>query len=69
MTQNRRPDRDPAPRPVGQDGRSGPGEETQAPERTPGDGSLQGATPAGLTVEELRRRAEDTDRPAEPGTG
>lgn len=38
-------------------------------ERTPGDGTLDGTTPAGQTVDQLRRRAEDTDHRGEPGTG
>ncbi len=37
--------------------------------KTPGDGTLQDATPAGLSSEELRERAEDTDGSAQPGTG
>ena len=37
--------------------------------RTPGDGTLQYATPAGLSAEELRRRAEESDESAQPGTG
>lgn len=39
------------------------------PNRTPGDGTLQDATPAGLSAEELRRRAEDADGSVQPGTG
>jgi len=47
-----------------------PGAQNQDPARTPGDGTLKGATPAGLTVEELRRRAEQAgDSPADSGTG
>ncbi|MBP2229593.1 hypothetical protein [Azospirillum agricola] len=37
--------------------------------RTPGDGTLQDATPAGLSADELRRRAEEIDGSAQPGTG
>lgn len=37
--------------------------------KTPGDGTLQDATPAGLSSEELRERAEDTDGSTQPGTG
>lgn len=39
------------------------------PNRTPGDGTLQDATPAGLSAEELRRRAEEAEGSAQPGTG
>ncbi len=46
-----------------------PGDERLDMERTPGDGSLQGSTPAGLTVKELRERAEDDDQSSQPGTG
>ncbi len=45
-----------------------PGEEKLDKTRTPGDGTLDGSTPAGLTSEELRERAE-ADRSTEPGTG
>ncbi|MBP2303362.1 hypothetical protein [Azospirillum picis] len=37
--------------------------------KTPGDGTLQDATPAGLSSKELRERAEDTEGSAQPGTG
>lgn len=37
--------------------------------KTPGDGTLQDATPAGLSSKELRERAEDTDGSTQPGTG
>ncbi|WP_395452360.1 hypothetical protein ACHMW5_00410 (plasmid) [Azospirillum melinis] len=37
--------------------------------KTPGDGTLQDATPAGLSSKELRERAEDTDSSTQPGTG
>jgi hypothetical protein len=47
---------------------AGPGAETQDRTRTPGDGTLDGATPAGTSVEEMRRLAE-TGGGAEPGTG
>ncbi|WP_207462070.1 hypothetical protein [Azospirillum sp. SYSU D00513] len=43
------------------------GEGVEDPARTPGDGSLDGAVPAGLSSEELRKRA-DTDESSEPGT-
>lgn len=57
--------------PGGQGGGGGrlPGDERLDMERTPGDGSLQGSTPAGLTVEELRKRAEEEDGSSQPGTG
>jgi len=45
-----------------------PGDEKLDMERTPGDGSLQGSTPAGLTVKELLERAEDADDLTQPGT-
>lgn len=48
--------------------RDKPGEEKLDKTRTPGDGTLDGSTPAGLTSDELRRRAED-DQSSEPGTG
>ncbi len=37
--------------------------------KTPGDGTLQDATPAGLSSKELRERAEDVDGSTQPGTG
>ncbi|QCG94082.1 MULTISPECIES: hypothetical protein [unclassified Azospirillum] len=37
--------------------------------KTPGDGTLQDATPAGLSSKELRERAEDADGSTQPGTG
>ncbi|WP_155524561.1 hypothetical protein [Oleisolibacter albus] len=46
-----------------------PGDQRQEMERTPGDGSLTGATPAGLTAEELRRRAEQPGPVNDAGTG
>jgi hypothetical protein len=46
-----------------------PGDDKLDMDRTPGDGSLQGSTPAGLTVKELRERAEDADDLSQPGTG
>ncbi len=36
-----------------------PGDEKLDKTRTPGDGTLDGSTPAGLTVEELLRRADE----------
>ena len=45
------------------------GEDAQDPTKTPGDGTLQGAVPAGLTVEELRRRAEKGPERGVGGTG
>ena len=45
-----------------------PGDERLDMDRTPGDGSLQGSTPAGLTVKELLERAEDADDATQPGT-
>jgi hypothetical protein len=44
------------------------GDERLDMDRTPGDGSLQGSTPAGLTVKELLERAEDADDMTQPGT-
>lgn len=46
-----------------------PGDENLDMNRTPGDGTLKGSTPAGLTVEQLRRRAEEAEGSGEPGTG
>jgi len=37
--------------------------------RTPGDGTLQDATPAGLSAKELLERAEKTNGTVQPGTG
>jgi hypothetical protein len=37
-------------------------------DRTPGDGSLQGSTPAGLTIKELLERSEGADDLAQPGS-
>ena len=37
--------------------------------KTPGDGILQDAVPAGLSSDELRKRAEDTEGSVQPGTG
>jgi hypothetical protein len=45
-----------------------PGDDKLDMDRTPGDGSLQGSTPAGLTVKELLERAEDADDLTQPGT-
>lgn len=49
------------------------GAQTESPRddktKTPGDGTLQDATPAGLSAEELRRRAEESEESAQPGTG
>jgi hypothetical protein len=45
-----------------------PGDERLDMDRTPGEGSLQGSTPAGLTVKELLERAEDADDMTQPGT-
>lgn len=39
------------------------------PERTPGDGTLTGAVPAGLTAEELDERARAPEQPNNTGTG
>ena len=50
------------------EGKPQPGDEKFDMDRTPGDGSLQGATPAGLTVKELLERAEDADDMAQPGS-
>jgi hypothetical protein len=49
-------------------GTSLPGDDRLDMDRTPGDGSLQGSTPAGLTVKELLERAEDADDATQPGT-
>jgi hypothetical protein len=45
-----------------------PGDDKLDMDRTPGNGSLQGSTPAGLTVKELLERAEDADDLTQPGT-
>ena len=45
-----------------------PGDDKLDMDRTPGDGSLQGSTPAGLSVKELLERAEDADDLTQPGT-
>ncbi len=37
--------------------------------KTPGDGTLQDATPAGMTSDQLRKRAEDDEGSVQPGTG
>ena len=47
--------------------RGAEGEGVEDRTRTPGDGSLDGAVPAGLSSEELRKRA-DTAESSEPGT-
>lgn len=57
------------PADTGADRRKSPGAERQDRDRTPGDGTLDGATPAGLTVEELRERARQSEGKGEPGTG
>jgi hypothetical protein len=46
-----------------------PGTAEQDPSKTPGDGTLQGATPAGLTVDELLERARAPGQPNDTGTG
>lgn len=46
-----------------------PGDEKQDRTRTPGDGTLDGATPAGLTADELRRRAEKPNTSSDGGAG
>ncbi|WP_448191650.1 hypothetical protein [Azospirillum sp. sgz301742] len=46
-----------------------PGDQRQDPDRTPGDGTLDGATPAGLTADELRRRAEEPNTSSDGGAG
>jgi hypothetical protein len=48
---------------------SAPGEQRQDHTRTPGDGTLDGAVPAGLTSDQLRRRAEDPNTSSDGGTG
>ena len=72
------PDERPSPqRPSAATGQPAPRDETPAGQRspredmgkTPGDGTLQDATPAGLSSEELRKRAEEIDGSAQPGTG
>ena len=45
-----------------------PGDERLDMDRTPGDGTLQGSTPAGLSVKELLERAEGADDLTQPGT-
>ncbi len=44
-----------------------PGSETQDYGRTPGDGSLKGSTPAGTSLEEMKRLG-DEGGPSEGGT-
>ncbi|WP_431860909.1 hypothetical protein [Azospirillum sp.] len=46
-----------------------PGEQRQDRSRTPGDGTLDGAVPAGLTADELRRRAEQPNTSSDGGAG
>ncbi|WP_119677953.1 hypothetical protein [Indioceanicola profundi] len=67
--QKSRPEERPAEKHTGQGDKPGAGAQRTDMDHTPGDGTLQGATPAGLTADELRKRAEDTDRTSEPGTG
>ncbi|WP_207483406.1 hypothetical protein [Arenibaculum pallidiluteum] len=43
------------------------GEEHQDLTRTPGDGTLKGSTPAGTSLEELKRRGTEDDI-SQPGT-
>ena len=58
---------DPATPPVGGSLRK-PDEAAQDnPDSSPGDGTLPGSVPAGLTVDELRRRAERSDQPSDDG--
>jgi len=45
-----------------------PGDEVQDMSRTPGDGTLDGATPAGLTADQLRERAERAGETNDTGT-
>lgn len=48
---------------------SAPGDQRQDHTRTPGDGTLDGAVPAGLTSDELRRRAEQPNTSSDGGAG
>ncbi|MBB3267075.1 hypothetical protein FHW79_004727 [Azospirillum sp. OGB3] len=50
---------------------AGPGKDSPLEDKskTPGDGTLQDAVPAGTTSDELRRRAEEDDGSVQPGTG
>ncbi|CAO3454057.1 hypothetical protein [Azospirillum argentinense] len=50
---------------------AGPGQDSPLEDKTktPGDGTLQDAVPAGTTSGELRRRAEEDDGSVQPGTG
>ncbi|HZH25938.1 MAG TPA: hypothetical protein VEY95_02040 [Azospirillaceae bacterium] len=45
------------------------GEERLDKTKTPGEGVLKGSTPGGLSADELRRRAKNTEGDVEPGTG
>lgn len=45
-----------------------PGDENLDMDKTPGEGSLTGSTPAGLSAEELRKRAEAPGQTNETGT-
>ncbi|CAO3426570.1 hypothetical protein [Azospirillum doebereinerae] len=72
------PDERPSPqRPNVAAGQPTPRDETPAEQRspredmrkTPGDGTLQDATPAGLSSKELLERADEIDGSAQPGTG
>lgn len=49
----------------------GPGADSPLEDKskTPGDGTLQDAVPAGTTSDELRRRAEEDEGSVQPGTG
>ncbi|CAO3380113.1 hypothetical protein [Azospirillum argentinense] len=64
MADEKTPDRTPE---------AGPDAGTESPledkSKTPGDGTLQDAVPAGTTSDELRRRAEEDDGSVQPGTG
>ncbi|QJE72896.1 hypothetical protein HHL28_07135 [Aerophototrophica crusticola] len=45
-----------------------PGDEKLDLDKTPGEGSLTGSTPAGLSAEELRKRAETPGQSNDTGT-
>ncbi|PWC35315.1 hypothetical protein [Azospirillum sp. TSO22-1] len=57
------------PKPPGKTPETAPGEQRQDRTRTPGDGTLDGAVPAGLTSDELRRRAERPNTSSDGGAG
>lgn len=46
-----------------------PSDKVQDKTRTPGDGTLEDAVPAGLTTEQLEEEAKRPSGPAQTGTG